>query len=80
MKQTAEQRIRTAMSERPPVTERPITILGGHPVPYSITVQIDGRSVNDAADYLDQVDTWLAERGMRRTRVEGAYVWYELAG
>jgi len=56
---------------------RPISILHGHPVPYCLTVQIDGQSVADATPYLDRVDDYLRPSGARRTGcVEGAYVWY----
>lgn len=57
------------------------TLLWGHPVPYSVTVQKaeTGRSFGKIPKaILDQVESDLAERGMAIERTEGAYVFYNL--
>jgi hypothetical protein len=54
-------------------------ILDGHPVPYSLTVQVNGESVKAASAYLEIVDAFLRIKGMRRTRIDGAYVFYDAA-
>lgn len=56
----------------------PITLLDGHPVPYSLTTQRRGKSVA-ATPHLHQVDAFLKAKGMKRTKVNGAYVFYEPA-
>jgi hypothetical protein len=54
-------------------------ILDGHPVPYTLTVQVNGESVKAASAYLEIVDEFLRIKGMRRTRIDGAYVFYDAA-
>jgi hypothetical protein len=60
------------------------TIIAGHPVPYSLTVQYRGRTVRrlSAAARLEvevYLDTHLSA-GWSITRVEGGYVFYAVGG
>jgi len=54
-----------------------LQILDGHPVPYSLTTQIAGESV-DAEPHRQKVETWLAwaRPGQRIERIEVSYVFY----
>lgn len=55
-----------------------LTLLYGHPVPYSVTVQRAGRSITRlSARHLAEVERRLSsEAGAYIERVDGAYVWY----
>ena len=54
-----------------------LQILDGHPVPYSLTTQIEGESV-DAEPVRAKVEAWLAwaRPGQTIERIDGAYVFY----
>jgi hypothetical protein len=56
-----------------------LEIIDGHPVPYSLTVQINGESIQDARKFSVQIAGWLAAKKpeMEIVRYEGAYVFYE---
>lgn len=62
------------------MTTQPITFLWGHPVPYSLTVQRNGRSIG-ARPHLEAVREQFAQNVPDRetiiTKVEGAYVFYD---
>ncbi len=59
---------------------KPITFLRGHPVPYSLTVQRDGRSIG-AKRHLEAVREYLRQTGedLIIDRVDGSYVFYRPA-
>lgn len=60
-----------------PMKSKQLTVLDGHPVPHSLTLQSGGVSI-DAINHRVFVHDWLKERNpdMDITRIEGAYVFY----
>lgn len=56
-----------------------LTFLHGHPVPYSLTVQRNGRSIG-ARRHIEAVRDYLRQAAPEAiiTKVEGAYVFYDL--
>ena len=61
----------------------PISILNGHPAPYSLTVQICGVSVENAEVHREEVQKYLdrccGDGAMVITKIDGAYVFYDFA-
>jgi EXLDI family protein len=54
------------------------TILDGHPVPYSLTVQIDGESFTEGPhrEAMAEAEKFVAQKGMKIDRWEGSYAFY----
>lgn len=57
-----------------------ITFLYGHPVPYSVTVQRNGRSVSDASRYIAEFRAYMRRQAPEREtiirKIDGAYIHY----
>jgi hypothetical protein len=63
--------------DQEPMKPRQLSVLDGHPVPFSFTLQSGGVSI-DAVNHLVFVHDWLKQRrpDVDITRIDGAYVFY----